>query len=571
MVKVTIHLLSMNNKSYSLDWAVHEFPVFFDLKTPCNSAELGKSLFHSAKPEMMLNPFERSTFEFETSELKLRGSKTIWGRSIYLKSTNNDNIRACTNIRSLETPKTAVATFTTTVAGQIIFRQNEHGETLIFSNLFYASDNYKHSTKNEWRVMVTDILDSSISASQCHKLHILLDPDNTQDTDCGPDKLDQCKMGDMTKKFGSITVGSINNRYSKKCYLDTNFSFQYLESNRQIFVAIIEKNDIIACAQVNTVKPKSAKAHFDMDGVKGYFVFNQDYRLDPTIMTISLNHLRGRGKYYQVLEFPFSQRLTKEDNICSNESIGELYNPFNVDTNMTSGQGSKDQYAIGDLSGKHGILDESQDVQSYFNSHIDFNLPLFGTHSIIGRSIAIHKANGERWVCANIAYIEETETVQTVFHYPVVGKIVFRQEKDNPFAETMVFGQLEHSDTTQNTTSNHIWRIHVNEAGRDFYNWTRRCESCGDVYNPFAVSASKGYSSQCSRDNQLRCLVSDLYLKYGKLTISSALSPRKVKFFYTDTLLPLSGQVSCSVWSLVKLKSMFLCLIVFNSWTVHGD
>merc|ERR1711957_803320 len=29
-------------------------------------------------------------------------------------------------------------------------------------------------------------------------------------------------------------------------------------------------------------------------------------------------------------------------------------------------------------------------------------LPLVGNHSVLGRSIVIHKANGDRWVCATI-------------------------------------------------------------------------------------------------------------------------------------------------------------------------
>lgn len=31
-------------------------------------------------------------------------------------------------------------------------------------------------------------------------------------------------------------------------------------------------------------------------------------------------------------------------------------------------------------------------------------LPLFGKHSIIGRSVVIHTNTGARWMCANIGY-----------------------------------------------------------------------------------------------------------------------------------------------------------------------
>ena len=34
---------------------------------------------------------------------------------------------------------------------------------------------------------------------------------------------------------------------------------------------------------------------------------------------------------------------------------------------------------------------------------MDYNLPLFGRNSVVGRSIVIHKSDGnKRWVCANL-------------------------------------------------------------------------------------------------------------------------------------------------------------------------
>ena len=45
------------------------------------------------------------------------------------------------------------------------------------------------------------------------------------------------------------------------------------------------------------------------------------------------------------------------------------------------------------------------DKTSIDQEYEDLYLPLFGQHSIVGRSVVIHKkVGGGRWVCANIAY-----------------------------------------------------------------------------------------------------------------------------------------------------------------------
>ena len=69
--------------------------------------------------------------------------------------------------------------------------------------------------------------------------------------------------------------------------------------------------------------------------------------------------------------------------------------------------GTNDQYEIGDLSGKYGSF---LNLTSYSETHVDYNLPLFGKNSIQGRSIVIHKQKtmgSGRWVCAVIGLTHE--------------------------------------------------------------------------------------------------------------------------------------------------------------------
>ena len=60
------------------------------------------------------------------------------------------------------------------------------------------------------------------------------------------------------------------------------------------------------------------------------------------------------------------------------------WNPtnFNERASPVAGSGSFDQYEIGDLSGKYGMLDGKSQYLGYFN---DSNLSLFGYSTVLGK------------------------------------------------------------------------------------------------------------------------------------------------------------------------------------------
>ncbi len=61
-----------------------------------------------------------------------------------------------------------------------------------------------------------------------------------------------------------------------------------------------------------------------------------------------------------------------------------------------------DKYEVGDLNGKHGNLNPLQDLKT---DYVDWNLPLFGNTSIVGRSVVVHKVEqGKRWSCSPIVW-----------------------------------------------------------------------------------------------------------------------------------------------------------------------
>ena len=504
------------------------------------------------------------TFEANVAQLQLKGPQTIWGRSLLLIS--NDT-RACSNVMTNGKSKIALARFTQNVAGSVLFRENELGETTILTTLFYNTVEQITGTRNNWRIMVTDVLDHN-KHFKCNHLHILLDPENTEDSACSTTEQHKCKIGDLNQKHGKVIVGKDNNRYSKKFFVDLNLPLEHLESTRQLYVVIDDKEGKkpLACAPIVLVQPKEVKAFINMNGVKGEFTFKQNYRTDPTIITVRLDNLRGRGKYYHVHEFPFLQRQLKGASPCSEESVGGHHNPFAVENKLNPLASTNDQYEVGDLSGKHGTLPEEQSISTfYFNSHVDFNLPLFGVHSIVGRSIVIHSDDGTRWICANIGYPDRTIVAKATFYFPVIGQITFRQQHDDPLGDTTVHGSLQYADWTVNTTHNHIWRVHLHETGRDFYNWTERCTSTGEVFNPFSLALARSSQGQCSHENQARCQVGDLYLKFRRIHINSynrSDSNSSAQFFYTDTLLPLSGQVKGVLFYCCHLFPLMLIDVV---------
>lgn len=84
----------------------------------------------------------------------------------------------------------------------------------------------------------------------------------------------------------------------------------------------------------------------------------------------------------------------------------------------------------------------------------DIFLPLQGIHSAVHRGITVERYNRTDdtsagrtsiWACGTITLYQENRqyqmpmiTAQVHFRYPVVGKILFRQPRDDPLHDTTV-------------------------------------------------------------------------------------------------------------------------------------
>lgn len=83
----------------------------------------------------------------------------------------------------------------------------------------------------------------------------------------------------------------------------------------------------------------------------------------------------------------------------------------------------------------------------------DVFLPLHGINSVAHRGFTVeryNRTNAENatksiWLCGTLTLYQENRqyqmpmiTAQVLFRYPIVGKFLFRQPRDDPFHETTV-------------------------------------------------------------------------------------------------------------------------------------
>ena len=132
-----------------------------------------------------------------------------------------------------------------------------------------------------------------------------------------------------------------------------------------------------------------------MSGVSGSISFSQAASTSPTVVKIKLDGLEGGAGEFHVHVFPMPINSAS----CASESVGGHFNPEGVPWGQCS-MNNPHLCEVGDLSGKSGI--SLAGLKNIDRESFDSNLPLYGPNGVVGKSIVIHKATGENWVCANI-------------------------------------------------------------------------------------------------------------------------------------------------------------------------
>ncbi|XP_050049354.2 uncharacterized protein [Dermacentor andersoni] len=331
------------------------------------------------------------------------------------------------------------------------------------------------SSRYTWELLEADVLDA---APGCRFLQMLYDPDRADGDGCGRSAHERCRAGDLSAKHGPLNVGSP--RGSRRALLDMHLPL----GHRRLFLALRDEATMAfaACAPLRVLEARTVHAKFP-DG--GQLSFTQQSPFQPTLV-------RAQG----LLGASFAVHPAP--------------------------------YCEGPLRGAPA-------VQLLAPVSLEPQLVLFGPRRIIGRWISVTRTDGNQTECARVGFPGPTVVGKATFHFPVSGQVFLRQDANDHQSETAVlvkFDPYGFNDTTQ-----YKLQVHERRPGRDFYNWTARCVSAGDVFDPLKVG-----SGPCP--HPLLCPVGALTAKGAKLAGAK-------RFFYTDLHLPLSGPNSVLQRSMV--------------------
>ncbi|KAF5278486.1 hypothetical protein FQA39_LY05975 [Lamprigera yunnana] len=572
-------------------WYITEFPTdYSQLENRCHSSKLGRNIITLDDVYGYLLIPENGTSEFVTKNITIGGSRGLYGKSLLMRNVETGRL-ICASIiivdKSLE--KMAVARFRSPIFGSVYFKwfstKDNHQEMLVTTDLYRVSKTNHVSpqlefTEHPWKIYVTDILDHDEDRieSSCNILQLIFDPYN---------KGEGSATGDIDLRVGKIKISS-NYRRNQYKTLFRDEELILLPSDltgpqRRLYLVIFDhkhQESFLTCAKIRYETPTAAKIIMQSGGIKGDVTLLQRNQFEPTFLNFNLTTAKGDLETklvysssvagYRIHELPMTPAKTvgQIENSCLTTKF--YYNPLRVNVNILppNGYGTQDQYPVGDLSGKllgrNGFVNLVQNGQELSGSYWDVFLPLQGQYSVMHRSLVIYKniqypttaIMPEPWICGaivlyepNFKYQKQIFTAEVLIRYPIVSRILFRQARDEPWADTTVLLEyLIHADGSQiNSTHEHQWAIHELPPGKDFYNWTARCVSCGSVYNPFKVDFhNKSSINNCSTDTLGLCRLGDLSTRFGTIDIAGnkSSSERTSRKMFTDQLLPLTGSYS---------------------------
>lgn len=220
----------------------------------------------------------------------------------------------------------------------------------------------------------------------------------TPGSGCSPTSHNKCAVGDLTGKFGAVNTVQLY----PSSLTDKNLQLSGSKNIISKYLIIYNQTNVYACAKIHIYKHRTAKSMFNHDGIHGEFFFEQSSPFEPTKVRIHLQGLNNMAKGYHVHNFPVPLQTVKGEPLCSGTIVSGHLNPFHIaidDEYPSPTNATDDLYETGDLSSKYGTLAQQSEFGPTNLS--DWNLPLFGKNSIIGRSIVIHHndAKNSRYAC----------------------------------------------------------------------------------------------------------------------------------------------------------------------------
>lgn len=521
-------------------------------------------------------------------ELQLTGENGIWGKSIVLQSPES-GFKICATIttKDLSLEHIAEARFNAPIAGSVYFRwlaakNTGHTETLIYSNLYHLNSVGENTdglpfTQNPWKIYITDIFDSNNDRSDedCNNLQLVFDPQ-----DKGPNK----GLGDLDKRIGNIAVArDIMDQDARVLFRDSELFLLPTDltgPKRKLYLVIFDSeytDNFVSCSKIRPVLPRVVKSIINGKGIKGELTLTQRSRFEPTWLNFSMSSTRDKSDQnieyaqniasFKITELPPNPVHANKEYYC--ETGNSVFNPFKIDSKIPPpGYGTQDQYPIGDLSGKLQSRNKLEKHNYYLPGasselsglYWDVFLPLEGVNSVVHRGYSLQRYNRtdpqniteSKWSCGVLSLYQKNEiyqvpmfTGQVLYRYPIVGRILLRQPQEEPWADTtLIIEYLIHADgAALNNSDSHRWAIHLEPPGLDFYNWSERCVSAKQVFNPYKVEFDKkAPEDKCKPSDSHLCRLGDLWNRLGTLTIAGSKKHIAIsRKMFTVPNLPLHG------------------------------
>ena len=325
--------------------------------------------------------------------------------------------------------------------------------TVFVESLLYSDGTKNHTYDHRWQVHVEqpgrdyfNWTGRCLSTGDQYNPYRVATEDNVYNECVNEKQPFRCQLGDLANKLGRIEVAGRKENVAKtlRYFTDANLPLSGPTSVIGHSLLLLDdhapehRGDRMACTTiVRHVRHKAVASDWFGNGitpppVSGRLEFVQDMSNSETHTLVSLKGLDAQANSYHVHVIPVQDELEFP---CTGEAVGGHFNPFKYDKSASPkpSEGTPDQYEIGDLSGKYGLLAGRRNIREIYN---DTNLPLFGENSIVGRSIVVHKKyKAQRWACASIGWgfdPDEAREVRAVasFHHPdgfAWGYVRFRQ------------------------------------------------------------------------------------------------------------------------------------------------